>query len=161
MAQTPAPMGAAAGATLTAKIVAIDYDNRIVTLQDAKGNVQSIKAGPEVTRFNALKVGDTITFNYQESVALSIVKAGTAPMTQSTPTLTRTEGTKPGGTISQTQTATVTIQAIDATTPSITVKTQDGKTITLLVHDKANLANLNVGDVVLITYSQALMITVQ
>jgi hypothetical protein len=55
----------------------------------------------------------------------------------------------------------VTIAAIDLTTPSVTVKTQDGKVITLLVHDAANLANLAVGDVVQITYSQALMITVQ
>lgn len=160
-AQTPAPMSASATATLTAKIVAIDYDNRIVTLQDSKGNVQSVKAGPEVTRFSALKVGDTVTFTYQESVALSIAKPGAAPMASSTPTLTRTEGAKPGGTISQTQVATVTIQAIDMKTPSVTVKTQDGKVVTMLVQDPANLAGLKVGDVVQITYNQALMITVQ
>ena len=162
MAQAPAPMGAAVTATLTAQIVAIDSTNRLVTLQDAKGNTQTIKVGPDVTRFNALKVGDTITFTYQESVALSIVKAAVAaPAAQSTPTLTRTEGTKPGGTITQTQVATVTIAAIDLTTPSITVTTQDGKTISLLVHNPANLTGLKVGDVVQITYNQALMITIK
>jgi len=162
LAQTPAPMGAMATATLTAKIVAIDSTNRLVTLQDAKGNTQTIKVGPDVTRFGALKVGDTITFTYQESVALSIVKAAmAAPAAQSTPTLTRSEGAKPGGTITQTQIATVTIAAIDMATPSITVTTQSGKTISLLVHDPANLTGLKVGDVVQITYDQALMITVQ
>jgi Cu/Ag efflux protein CusF len=155
-------MGAAATATLTAKIIAIDTANRLVTLQDAKGNTQTIKVGPGVTRFDALKVGDTVTFTYQESVALSIVKAGMAgPAAQSTPTVTRTEGTKPGGTIAQTQVATVTIAAIDTTTPSVTVTTQDGKTISMLVNDPANLAGLKVGDVVQITYNQALMITVK
>lgn len=161
MAQTPA-MGAAATATLTAKIVAIDSTSRVVTLQDAKGNTQAIQVGPGVTRFSALKVGDTVTFTYQESVALSIVKAGAAaPMAQNAPTVTRTEGDKPGGTISQTQTATVTIAAIDMTTPSITVTTQDGKTISMLVHDPANLSGLKVGDVVQITYNQALAISVK
>lgn len=162
MAQTPAPMGAAATATLTAKIVAIDSASRLVTLQDAKGNTQTIQVGPGVTRFSALKVGDMVTFTYEESVALSIVKAGAAaPMAQATPTVTRAEGAKPGGTISQTQVATVTIASIDMTTPSVTVTTQDGKTISMLVHDPANLTGLKVGDVVQITYNQALAISVK
>jgi hypothetical protein len=162
IAQAPAPMTAGATATLTAKIVAIDSTNRLVTLQDAKGSTQTIQVGPGVTRFNALKVGDTVTFTYQESVALSIVKAAmAAPAAQSTPTVTHTEGVKPGGTISQTQVATVTIASIDMTTPSVTVTTQDGKTIAMLVRDPANLATLKVGDVVQITYSQALAIEVK
>jgi hypothetical protein len=53
-----------------------------------KGNTKTIQVGPDVTRFSALKVGDMVTFTYQESVALSIVKAGaTAPMAQNTPTV--------------------------------------------------------------------------
>jgi Cu/Ag efflux protein CusF len=115
-----------------------------------------------VTLFSALKVGDMVTFTYQESVALSIVKAGAAaPMAQATPTVTRAEGAKPGGTISQMQVATVTIASIDMTTPSVTVTTQDGKTISMLVHDPANLTGLKVGDVVQITYNQALAISVK
>ncbi len=163
MAQTPAPMGATATATMTATIVAIDYTNRLVTLQDAKGNSQTIKVGPEVTRFDALKVGDTITFTYQESVALSIAKPGTTPVPSSTPTVTRMAGEKPGGVVSQMQYATVTIASIDATgpKPSITVTTQGGKTISLLVANPANLTGLKAGDVVQISYSQALMITVK
>jgi hypothetical protein len=162
MAQASAPMSAGATATLTAKIVAIDSTNRLVTLQDAKGNTQTIQVGPGVTRFSALKVGDMVTFTYQESVAVSIAKPGAAaPMAQSTPNVTRNAGDKPGGTISQTQVATVTIAAIDMTTPSVTVTTQDGKTITMLVHDPANLAGLKVGDVVQITYNQALAIDVK
>jgi len=149
-------------ATVTAKIIAIDSDARIVTLQDAQGNVDSLKVGPEVTRFDALKVGDTVTFRYQEAVAYGIVKPGTAgPASQASPTLQRSEGAKPGGTISRTLTALVTITAIDPAVPSVTVKTQDGHTITMEVADKANLANVKVGDTVQVTYSQALTISVQ
>jgi hypothetical protein len=161
MAQTPAPMGAGAVVTLTAKIVAIDSTNRIVTLQDAQGNTQSIKVGPDVTRFSALKVGDTVTFTYQESVALAIVKAAGPPVVLASPTVVRTAGDKPGGTISQTQTVTVTIASIDMTTPAITVTTQDGKTISMLVRNPANLTGLKVGDLVQITYNQALAISVK
>jgi Cu/Ag efflux protein CusF len=160
---SPAPRGATAATTITAKVTAIDSKNRVVTLQDAQGNTFDVKAGPGVTRFNQIKVGDTVTFTYQESVALAIVKPGAVapPAAQSTPTVTRNAGNKPSGTISQTQTATVTIQAIDMQTPSVTVKTQDGRVLTLSVQDKNNLAGLKVGDVVQITYSQALMVNVQ
>jgi len=161
-ATVTAGAGASATAQLTAKIVAIDRDARIVTLQDAQGNVQSVKCGPDVTRFDALNVGDTVTFQYRESIAYAIAKPGTtAPTSPSVAAVTRAPGAKPGGTITQTVTALVTIQAIDAATPSVTVKTQDGHVITLLVNDKASLAGLNAGDVVQITYTQALAISVK
>ncbi len=163
-AQSPAP-SATTGATavMTAKIVAIDRDKRIVTLQDSQGNVQTVQVGPSVTRFNALNVGDTVTFTYKESVATSIVKPGsaTAPAVSTSPTMMRAPGEKPGGTITQTITTTVTIKAIDPSTPSLTVLTQDGRTVSLLVQDKKNLSGLKVGDVVQITYTRALMITVK
>ncbi len=164
-AQTPAPaMPQSASATVqaTAKVIAIDYKGRVVTLQDAQGDIYDVTAGPEVKRLNDIKVGDTITMTYQESVALAIAKPGSAmPAAGSSPTITRGTGSKPSGTISQTQTATVTIQSIDMSKPSVTVKTQDGHVITLLVQDKKNLAGLKSGDVVQITYTQALMMSVK
>lgn len=161
LAQQPAAVHGVI-AQVTAKIIAIDRDSRVVTLQDAQGNVDSLKVGPEVTRFDALEVGDTVTFRYQEAIAYGIAKPGTAaPASQATPSLERSSGTKPGGTISRTLSALVTITAMDPAVPSVTVKTQDGHTITMQVADKANLTNVKVGDLVQITYSQALTISVQ
>jgi Cu/Ag efflux protein CusF len=159
---TAAPQTVSGTATMTAKIAAIDETNRIVTLQDAKGNMKDVQVGPEVKRFNELKVGDTVTFTYHESAALAIVPANSAaPATQSTPTMTRGTGEKPSGTISQTQVATVTVQGIDMATPSVTVKTQDGRIINMLVQNKDNLKGLKVGDVVQITYTQAMAVDVK
>jgi len=155
--------GAAAAATaqLTAKVVAIDYDARIVTLQDGQGNVQEIKVGPSVKRFDALKVGDTITFTYQESIAYAIQKPGATGLPPQSSSVTPLPGSKPGGIVRKMTTALVTIQAIDPNAPSVTVKTQDGHTMALSVNDPSSLQGLNVGDQVQITYAQALMITVQ
>lgn len=160
-AQAPANARANAAATLTAKIVSIDHDARVVSLMDAKGNTFDIKCGPDVTRFDALKVGDTVTFTYEESIEVAISKPGTAPAPQTTPTVTRAAGDKPGGTIAQTQVATVTVVSIDTATPSITVKTQNGHTISMLVKDPSSIAGLKAGDVVQITYTQALAVSVQ
>jgi len=163
-AQAPAPAATTIGgtATTTAKIIAIDYNARTVTLQDQKGNVQQMQVGPSVTRFNNLKVGDTVTFTYQESVALAMAKPGAAmPTVSSTPTVTQNAGEKPGGTVSQTQTTTVTVTAIDPSKPSVTVKTQDGRVLSFLVQDPKNLNGIKVGDVIQVTYTQAMMVTVK
>jgi Cu/Ag efflux protein CusF len=161
--QPPAPAATtlSASATLVAKIVGIDHTNRIITLQDAKGNVQSIQVGPSVKRFNELKVGETVTFVYSESIATAIAQPGTmAPSASASPTVTRFTGEKPGGQITQTVTTTVTIKAIDMKAPSVTVLTKDGRTLSLAVQNKNNLTGLKVGDVVQLTYTQTLTITV-
>jgi len=61
---------------LTTKIEAIDKTARLVTLKDKDGEVETIYCGPEVKRFDELKVGDTVTFRYHESVAYAIRKPG-------------------------------------------------------------------------------------
>ena len=162
-AQMTAPVSASGTAQITEKVVGIDYNSREITLQDAKGNTNSFQVSPAVKRFDQIKVGDTITFTYQESVALNMVKADAmaAPPPSSSPIVTSLGGDKPAGQVSQTQVAVVTIQAIDMSKPSVTVKTNDGRVLDLAVQNKDILSKFKVGDVVQITYSQALMIAVK
>jgi hypothetical protein len=148
---------------LTTKIEAIDKTARLVTLKDKDGEVETIYCGPEVKRFDELKVGDTVTFRYYESVAYAIRKPGqpSGLPAQTGPAVTRGQGPKPGGTISQQETATVTIKAIDAKVPSVTVLTEDGRTVSMRVEDKKNLEGVKVGDKVEVTYTEAVMISVK
>jgi hypothetical protein len=148
---------------LTTKIEAIDKTARLVTLKDKDGEVETIYCGPEVKRFDELKVGDTVTFRYHESVAYAIRKPGqpSGLPAQTGPAVTRGQGPKPGGTISQQETATVTIKAIDPKVPSVTVLTEDGRTVSMKVEDKKNLEGVKVGDKVEVTYTEAVMISVK
>jgi Cu/Ag efflux protein CusF len=141
--------------------VAIDQTNRIITLKDKDGNTESIYAGPEVQRFNELKVGANITVKYYESVVYQIQKPGPPPPAGgSDAAVTRSQGPKPGGTISRQMTATVTITAIDLNVPSVTIKKDDGSISSFKVEDKKNLEGFKVGDRVQVTYTQALAISV-
>jgi hypothetical protein len=70
-------------------------------------------------------------------------------------------GAKPGGVAGTRDTMTVTVQSIDMNTPSITVKTTDGSIVTRRVKDKGNLKNVQVGDTIVITRTQALAIEVK
>ena len=148
---------------LTTKIEAIDKTARLVTLKDKDGEVETIYCGPEVKRFDELKVGDTVTFRYHESVAYAIRKPGqpSGLPAQTGPSVTRGQGPRPGGTISQQETATVTIKAVDPKVPSVTVLTEDGRTVSFKVEDKKNLKDVKVGDKVEVTYTEAVMISVK
>ena len=126
------------------------------------GIVEDIYCGPEVKRFDALKVGDKVTFRYYESIVYQVRKPGTAPEAPSSkPAVVRTEGDKPGGTVSEQMTATVTINAIDTKVPSVTVTAADGRKMSFKVENPKNLEGVKVGDKVEITYTQALAISVQ
>jgi hypothetical protein len=148
---------------VTSKIEAIDKTSRMVTLKDKEGDMETIYCGPEVKRFDELKVGDTVTFRYYESMAYTIRKPGqpSGQPTQTDPTITRSQGPKPGGTIAKQETATVTIKAIDPKIPSVTVLSEDGRTLSFKVDKKENLKDVKVGDKVEVTYTKAVMISVK
>lgn len=147
----------------SATIEAIDHAERLVTLKDKDGNVDTVFAGPEVKRFDELKVGDTVTFRYYESVAYRIRKPGdpAPPAASGAPTVVAGKGERPGGTASHQQTVTVTVKAVDPKTPSITVATETGRTSTLKVEDKKKLEGVKVGDTIEVTYTEAVLISVK
>ena len=156
------PLAAVATATVTATIQAIDATNRLVTLKFDDGTVDTVWAGPEVKRFSELKVGDKVTFRYHESAVVQLHKAGeTAPASSASQAITRSAGPKPGGTMAKQMTATVTVETVDPATPSITVTTEDGRHVTYHVEDKKNLEGVKAGDRIEITYTRALMVSVQ
>ena len=149
---------------VTATIEAIDHDSRRVTLKGKDGETETIHCGPEVKRFDELKVGDTVTFRYYESIVYAIRKPGepsSLPKTSGKAETVRATGGRPGATISQQETATVTVQSIDAKAPSVTVLTEDGRRATFKVEDKKNIKDLKVGDTVEITFTEALLISVK
>ena len=157
------PVTESAAVEVTATIEAIDHANRVITLKDKDGNTENMLAGPQMKRFDELKVGQKVTFRYHESVAMQIRKPGepAAPTAAGQETLVRGEGAKPSATVSRQDTATVTIKTIDPSTPAITVATEDGHLLSMKVNDKKNLEGVKVGDRVEITYTVALAIAVK
>ncbi len=157
-AQKPVTQGASVSETFT--IDAIDYTSRLVTLRDVTGETETIYCGPDVKRFDALKVGDKVTFRYYESLVYAIRRPGSAPAAEAA-AVVRTPGDRPGGTLSQQMTAIVTIAAIDAKVPSVTITTKDKQKMSFKVENPKNLEGFKAGDQVEITYTQALAINVE
>jgi len=139
----------------TATIAAINHTTRVVTLKDAQGNIEDVLCGSEIARFS-----ETVTFSYHAAVVYQIVKPGDNTAAAAGAAVVRGQGVKPSGAVTQQRKTTVTIDAIDATAPSVTVRTADGHKMTAQVEDKKNLVGLKVGDKVEITFTEALMVTV-
>jgi Cu/Ag efflux protein CusF len=147
--------------TAVVTITAIDQKTRSITLKSENGDEDTFTAGPDVTRFNQLKVGDKIRATYYESLVFQVRKPGTA----STPSSDAVGGGRikevPGGVLGTQQTRTVTVKGVDAKAGSITVVSQDGRTMTRKIEDKKNLEGVNPGDRIDITYTQALMLNAE
>jgi len=158
LAQKPVSVGAQINETFT--IEAIDSARRIVTLKGKDGTLTDVVCGPEVQRFDALKVGDSVNFRYYESVVSTIRRPGDAAKAPESAAVTRTPGAAPGGTIAQQMTAVVTLAAIDAKVPSVTITTEKGNKMSFKVENAKNLEGYKVGDKVEITYTQALAVSV-
>ena len=147
--------------TSTATIQAIDSTARTVVLRDEKGEEDTYSVGPEITRFDELKVGDKVKTTYYESVVLQVRKAGQPDPSSVAVATTGGTGALPSGTVAAQEKMTVTVKAIDPNVPSITVTTPDGRTVTRKVDDKNHLTGVAVGDLVDITYTRAALMSVE
>jgi Cu/Ag efflux protein CusF len=148
--------------TGTATIQAIDSTTRTITLRNEKGEEDSFQVGPEVQRFSELKVGDKVKMTYYESMVFQVRKPGEASNPEEeTAALSRAKSALPAATLATQQKTTVTVKAIDPQTQFVTVTTADGRTVSRRVQDPKNLQNLKVGDRIDITYTQALLTSVE
>lgn len=149
--------------TATATVQAIDLDKRVVTLKGAEGNVFDVTVGKEARNLTQVKVGDEVTVKYYEALSAKVYKKGEAPKVEgATEGLARTKpGEKPGGIAGRQMTVTATVEAIDMKKPTVTLKGSEGKLLTVKVKDRKNLENVKVGDEVVLTYTEALAISVE
>ena len=134
----------------------------MVTLKDEQGRIEDFKVGKEAVNLPQVKVGDSVTVKFRQSIAVEAVKPGsTATMGKKTTIIRAKPGEMPGGTITQQISSTATVQAIDKKEGSITLMRPDGKSVIVKVIDPANLDRVKVGDELMITYTEAQAISVE
>jgi hypothetical protein len=152
----------AASITVQATVEDVDIAKRLVTLKDEDGKITTLKVGPEVRNLPQVKKGDVVTAVYHEAIAYEVFKPGQAqPSGGDTEIVSRAKpGEKPAGGAANIETVTATIEAIDKTTSRVTLKGPQGNEITVKVKDPKKLEGVNVGDLVQLTYIQALAISV-
>ena len=143
--------------TVTGTIEAIETSSRQIFLKKPDGNTEVVYVPQEVKRFDTLKIGDKITAKYYENVVLRVQPPGSKPVDESSRAVTPA-GT--GGTAARQRTITATISAIDMKVPSISFTGPRGWNYSTKVEDKAALAKVKVGDKVDITWTEAMLVSI-
>jgi hypothetical protein len=149
---------------LSAKVTAIDAENRHVTLEGPQGNSVTIAVDPAVKNFKKIKKGDMVLVKYYESLAWELKKPGekqAMTKTETQETTTAAAGEKPAREETRTVDLIATIEAIDKETPSVTLKGPEGNSRTIKVKNPKNLKGVKVGDQVAVTYTESLAVSVE
>lgn len=152
-------MGEARQIKMSGTISAIDKEKGTVTLKGPKGRTVTLDV-QDPAKLDALKVGDPVVGTYIEAIAIEVKKSDAgAPGAK---VEERRVGSKPGenpaGAMARQLTVTATVTAVNKQAPSVTIKGPAGRVETVKVQDAKNLANVKPGDLVDITYTQALAV---
>ncbi len=151
--------GAARSVKVRGTVEAVDKDKGTVTLKGPKRTL-TLQV-QDKAKLDAVKVGDPVVATYMEAIAFQVKKAGTAApgVTTQEGRVSSKPGETPAGAIGREITVTTTITAIDKKAGTVTIKGPEGNTETVKAKDPKNLNAVKVGDLVEITYAQALVIS--
>lgn len=154
---------AASGSTVvTATVEALDHETREATLRGEDGNVVSIIVGDAVERLDEISVGDVVTVEYDELFTIEVYENDSEePDVAELGVLARTaEGEAPGGAVVDTVVITAVVDAIDLEANTATLRLADGSLRTVEARNPENLKKASVGDLVVMSVTQAVAISV-
>jgi Cu/Ag efflux protein CusF len=147
--------------TITGTIESIERSSRELTLKKDNGEFVTMTVPKEATKFDTLKVGDKVTLKYYENLVLRMKEQGETAVDTGGEATTASGAAKAGGTQASQRTITATITQIDPSVPSITFTGPNGWTYSSRVYDKEALSKVKVGDRVDITWTQAVLASVE
>lgn len=146
--------------TVKAKVEAIESQSRTLNLRMEDGTLETLIVSDDVKTFPQIKVGDTVTAKYYDTITFRKKEPGEADVNSAKTGETPAATGKPAGTVAKQRTITAVVTAIDMKIPSISLKGPKGWAYSSKVRDKDALAKLKVGDRLDITWTEALLVSV-
>ncbi|MGA0264614.1 MAG: hypothetical protein ACO3KY_01865 [Lysobacterales bacterium] len=153
---------ASQSAQMNAVVEAINMETREVTLRGPQGNAVSMVVGEEARNLDQVEVGDIVSAEYVRSLSIEVLPGdGSEPGAGGLTAAARAEkGEMPAGVVMDTQVVTATVEAIDMEANTFKLKFPDGAVEQFTARDPKNLALAEVGDLVVITTTEALALRV-
>jgi hypothetical protein len=151
--------------TLQGTVQSVDHVGRTVTIRGAQGNIVTLDVPMSVTRFDQVKVGDTISATYSDRVSVRLKPANEPEVDRVVQSSTTpAAGALPGGSSVRQRETTVTITAWDPATKVVSFTSPAGVSYTRRVSDSLDptvISGLKVGQRVDVTRTEASSITMQ
>src|SRR5262245_56687177 len=150
--------------TRTATVQSVDLDKREITLKSEASSPVTLTVGQDVARLNEIKPGDTVTAEFYVSLATEF-RAPTEsekanPVTVLRETQRAGKDAPPGAADVRVYDVVATIEGIDRSVPSLTLKGPGGKFHTVKVKDPAKMKDLKLGEMIVVTYAEAMAVQV-
>jgi hypothetical protein len=148
---------------LEASVEKINAEKREITLKGPQGNLVTLTATEAVKRFDEIKVGDTVRAEY-----LTFLRAEFREPTaeeKATPLVVLAEAGRapkevdPAGVVGAVVKAVVKVVAINTEEKKVAIQGPRGNFLILPVRDEAVLKNLKVGEIVIMTYAEAVALS--
>ncbi len=148
---------------ITAVVEAIDHETRVVTLRRPQGDTVTFTASDEARNLDQVAVGDIVNAEYEEILSIKVVaNDGTEPEKLELAGMVRSaEGEMPGVTAFNAQSVTATVEEINLEANTFKLKGPDGTVNEYVARNPDNLRRSAVGDLVIITISEAVAISVE
>lgn len=150
---------------VTAKVMAVDSENRAVTLADKQGNPFRLQVGDDVRRFDEIHVGDVVKAEYT-TYMLSEFRDPTPeeyqePLVVIESAEVVSDDLPPGAAVGAVVKAVVEVAAKDLEAKLVTLKGPRGNYVILPVEDASLLADLKIGERGVVTYAEAVALTLE
>ena len=148
---------------VTALVEAIDHETRMVTLRRAEGDSITFTASDEARNLDQVRVGDIVNAEYEETLSIEVVaNDGTEPEKLELAGMARSaEGEMPGVAAFDAQRVIATVEEINLEANTFKLKGPDGTVNEYVARNPDNLRRSEVGDLVIITVSEAVAISVE
>jgi Cu/Ag efflux protein CusF len=148
---------------ITARVEAIDHETRVVTLRRPQGDTVTFTAGEEARNLDQVAVGDIVNAEYEEILSIEVVaNDGTEPTMLELGGMERSaKGEMPGLAAFDAQQVISTVEEINLEANTFKLKGPDGTVNEYVARNPDNLRRSEVGDLVIITTSQAVALSVE
>ena len=149
--------------TMQGTVTEIVKETRDITLQGTDGKLVTITAGEAVERFDEIGVGDVMTFEYWEYLKAEFRKPTAEELAEPLTVMAEggkaPEGMDPAAVVGAMVKAVVSIEALNRPLMLATVKGPRGNYVTLPMEDEVLITELNIGQVLILTYAEAVVIS--
>jgi hypothetical protein len=159
----PGRAAAVRAAEISAQVVSLDKKNRTIGLKGPKGRVQELVVSDEVKNFDQIKVGDFVMVRFMQSLGLELQKAksGATGISVSEGAIKAQPGQRPAVGAAREITAIAKVTAVDPKASTISMVGPRGNVVTFPVENKDHFKVVKVGDEVLVTYTEAVAVSVE
>ena len=154
----PAAKGMVADVKVTGEVTDVDRVNRLLAVKGPNGGINVYSVGPQVKRFDEIKVGDRIVVEYTAAVAVALRKGGEdmREKVEAESGAIAPPSQPPGATAMRRTTIVANVEKVDRAKSIATLRGPKGRVADVKVEDPAVLKEIKTGDkLVAVIYESA------